>query len=360
MLRPYLPVILSLILLLCASEALAVVELAWSGRRPHRIEEVYNQQGVVYLPIDEVLRTLGMSGDWRSVDHRYVFSTPAGKASLFPGGHYLEIEGRFIPLENPARFIDGRLRIGEDFVVDQLPELVGRPIYFRNLDPVDSELEQSDNPIDQLFALLLKRKSGQKSSSLKVVGIDVGHGGEDVGTIGLKGTKEKDVVLELGRQLEKQLKMQLGLEVYLSRDGDYSLSPEARLKALLQHQPDVLLLLHAQGHFSSAPAGIELFVRPVEEMSARQARDEQSRGSRRLAEEVRTSLEEAGFSVNDIAEAPLLPLGRGDLPTLLIEAGYLTNPDDVAVLTDADAREEFARALLEGLKRFSREPRSRQ
>ncbi|RME38252.1 MAG: hypothetical protein D6794_05665, partial [Deltaproteobacteria bacterium] len=167
--------------------------------------------------MDDVLRALGMSGRWRSVEHRYVFSLPQGKASLFPGGHYLEVEGRFLPLQNPARFIDGRLRIGEDFIVEQLPDLVGRPVYYRNLSPVENGPEPGDNPIDQLFALLLKRKTGQRLSGLKTVGIDIGHGGEDVGTIGLDGVKEKDVVLALGRQLEKQLKMHLGLEVHLSR-----------------------------------------------------------------------------------------------------------------------------------------------
>ncbi|RME39525.1 MAG: hypothetical protein D6794_03705, partial [Deltaproteobacteria bacterium] len=74
-------------------------------------------------------------------------------------------------------------------------------------------------------------------------------------------------------------------------------------------------------------------------------------------EEVRTSLEESGFRVNGIFEMPLRPLGRGDLPTLMIEAGYLTNPDDVVNLTDTDTRKELARAVMEGVKRFSLEQR---
>ncbi len=355
--RLYLPFILLAAVLLPLSDCLAAVELAWSGRRPQRIEEVYNLQGTAYLAMDDVLRALGMSGRWRSVEHRYVFSLPQGKASLFPGGHYLEVEGRFLPLQNPARFIDGRLRIGEDFIVEQLPDLVGRPVYYRNLSPVENGPEPGDNPIDQLFALLLKRKTGQRLSGLKTVGIDIGHGGEDVGTIGLDGVKEKDVVLALGRQLEKQLKMHLGLEVHLSRDNDYSLSPKARLQSLAEHQPDILLLLHAQGHFSPSASGVELYIRPADTLSVSQARDEQSRGSRRLAEEVRASLEESGFQVNGIFEMPLRPLGRGDLPTLMIEAGYLTNPDDVVNLTDADTRKELARAVVEGVKRFSLEQR---
>lgn len=355
--RLFLPFALLLAVLLPLSESLAAVELAWSGRRPHRIEEVYNLQGTAYLAVDDVLAALGMTGRWHSVDHRYVFSTPGGKASFFPGGHYLEVDGRFIPLENPPRFIDGRLRVGEDFIVELLPQLVGRPVYYRNLSPSEAPLEASDNPIDQLFALLLKRKAGQSVSSLKTVGIDIGHGGEDVGTIGLGGIKEKDAVLALGQQLEKQLKMHLGLDIFLSRDSDYSLSPQARLQNLIEHQPDILLLLHAQGHFSPAVSGVELYIRPVDTLSARQARDEQNRGSRRLAEVIRAALEDAGFSVNGIFEVPLLPLGRGDLPSVLIEAGYLTNPGDAANLTDADTRVEFARAVMEGVKRFSLEQR---
>jgi len=350
-----LPVLLAS--LVFADAAQAVVELAWSGSRPHRIGEVYNRDGVPYLALEDVLTALRLRGRWHSVEHRFRFRTPSGVASIFPGGNYLEIDGRFIPLDHPPLFIDGRLRVAEDFVIDQLPELVGRPVYYRNLDPPEELATAGDNPIDQLFALLLRRKQSQSGPGLRAVAIDVGHGGEDPGTIGLQGTKEKDVVLAFARQLEKLLKMRLGIAVYLSRDGDYSLDGRQRLRTVLDREVDLFIVLHAQGHFAAGPHGIELYIRPQEDFSVRDLRQERRGGSRRLAAEVRQSLLDEGFTVSPVRQVGLLPLGRGDLPTLMLELGYLTNPDDLVLLTDPEARQMLAEAVVEGVARFGREQR---
>ncbi|TYO98795.1 N-acetylmuramoyl-L-alanine amidase [Geothermobacter ehrlichii] len=351
-----LPVLLAC--LVSADVAQAAVELAWSGSRPHRIEEVYNRDGVPYLAVEDVLSALRLRGRWHSVEHRFRFRTPSGVASIFPGGNYLEIDGRFIPLDHPPLFIDGRLRVAEDFVIGQLPGLVGRSVYYRNLDPPEQLVVESDNPIDQLFALLLRKKQSKSGPRLRAVAIDVGHGGEDPGTIGLHGTKEKDVALAFARQLEKLLKMRLGVDVYLSRDGDYSLDGQQRLRTVLDRDVDLFILLHAQGHFASGPHGVELYIRPQEEFSARDLRQERRGGSRRLAAEVRQSLLDEGFAVSEVRQAGLLPLGRGDLPTVMLELGYLTNPDDLALLTDPEARQMLAEAVVEGVERFGRDQRS--
>lgn len=330
----------------------AAVELSRAGQPPQTINEVYLQDGIAFLALDDVLPALGLGGSWDSVRHIYTISTPRGKATLLPGGHYLNIGDRFLPLSRPARFIDGRLRIPEDFVTGSLADLLGGQVYYRNLQPPVATKEKG-TPIDRLFSFLLQKKRDNQGPALRGVAIDPGHGGQDPGAIG-GGLKEKDLTLALAKDLEKQLKMHLGIPVYLSRDADYEPSAEQRLKAAAHPDVDVLLQLHVQAALYPTPSGVMLFVRPAEERDGK-ILPAAGGGSMRLARSLEAALRQAGIPVAGVFAAPLLPLGHGDLPTVLVEAGYLSNPADRARLADPAGRQALATALFAGLKDFSQE-----
>jgi len=354
------------LLLLLVQSAWAVVEVARQGDPVMRIEDVYNLDGVPYISLDDVLEYLEVNGRWDSVAHLYYLPTPSGEAVFFPGGRYIRLGERYIPLRYPARFIDGRLRVPETFLVKHLPSLLGEPIVYRNLDPPSVNTARKEGAMDRLFSFLLRRKKSPSGTQLRAVAIDPGHGGEDVGVLGPKGVKEKDVNFSLALRLEKLLKMQLGIPVYLSRDGDYGLTTEQRMKPAMRDDVDALLLLHAQGSFSPQHHGITLLVRSeaselelVEEsgegagLSRMPAESSRPNESRRLAGSLKKSLERAGFSVAGIEESPLFPLGRGDLPTVLVEVGYLSNPEDFAAMRDDQTQERLAQALFKGLKGYA-------
>lgn len=353
-------------LLLVTQPVWAVVEVARLGDPVMRIEDVYNLDGVPYISLDEVLEYLEINGRWDSVAHLYYLPTPSGEAVFFPGGRYIRRGERFIPLQYPARFVDGRLRVPETFLVKHLPSLLGEPIVYRNLDPPSVKTARKEGAMDRLFSFLLRRKKSPSGTQLRAVALDPGHGGEDVGVLGPKGVKEKDVNFSLAMRLEKLLKMQLGIPVYLSRDGDYGLTAEQRLKPAMREDVDALLLLHAQGSFSSQHHGIMLLVRPEEsEQDVAEATAEgaavtpvtvepsRPNESRRLAGSLKKSLQHAGFSVAGIEESPLFPLGRGDLPTVMVEVGYLSNPEDFAAMRDDQSQDRLAQALFKGLKGYA-------
>ena len=359
--------LLVLLILLISLPVSAVVEISRPGDPVLRIEEVYNVDGVPYVALDDVLAYLEIEGRWDSVEHLYHLPTAAGDAVFFPGGRYIRRGERFIPLTYPARFVDGRLRVPESFLTKHLPDLLGEKIAFRNLDPASATVARREGAIDRLFSFLLRRKKSPAGLQLRAVALDPGHGGEDVGVLGPRGVKEKDINFDLAVRLEKLLKMQLGIPVYMSRDGDYGLSHEQRLKSAMQEEVDAFLMLHAQGSFSTQHQGISLLIRPEEseaiitdespvvkaptvtEPLPRELPNE----SRRLAESLMVALKRAGFNVAGIKESPLFPLGRGDLPTVLIETGYLTNPEELAALRDAETEERLAQALFKGLKNFA-------
>lgn len=327
----------------------ALVEIGRPGAVPMTIEDVYLREGTAFISIDHALQALELEGEWDSVAHVYAIGTPHGKALISPGSQFLKLGDNFIPVAHRPRFIDSKLRVSEDFLLRQLAPLLTEPIYYRNHDP-PKPVEQED-PLDQLFAFLLRKKEPVADGSKWVVAIDPGHGGEDSGALGMSGSKEKDVTLAVAQRLEKLLKMHQDAPVIMTRDGDYALDVERRLGIVAEGQADVLLSLHSQAFAGDESAGVNLYIQEQTERDTPEGLLADNT-SLQLAEILQQKLEQAGFRVHGIKELPLYPLGRGDLPRVLIEMGSLTNAVDLATLQDPIRQQDLARALIEGLQAF--------
>lgn len=344
-------ILASMLFLALPLPALATVEIATAGRAPTQIGEVYLRDGVSYLAIDDLLAPLGLKGRWDAVDHVYRINTPAGTAILSPGSHFLRLGDRAIPLEHKPRFIDGRLRVAEEVAALHLARLVQQPVDYRNLNPGEGRTASKAAPLDDLFAFLLQKKTPTGAATLRGVALDPGHGGEDPGVIGKDGSKEKDVVLGQARRLEKLLKMQLGIPVYLSRDGDYTLSSRQRFEVAAKPEVGLLIQFHAQNSYAPDARGVTLFVRPLDEGQTGAIVGEGP--SMVLARRLEAALREEAIPVLGIVRAPLLPLGRGNLPTVLIELGFLSADSDLARLKQDEDQDRVAQALLKGIKQFN-------
>ncbi|AJF05984.1 N-acetylmuramoyl-L-alanine amidase family protein [Geoalkalibacter subterraneus] len=339
---------------LTSSVAQAVVELAPEGQSPKVIDEVYWQDQTFFVAIEDVLAAVDRSGEWDSVKHVYRFDSPRGSVVIAPGSQFVKVDGSYRPLNRKPRFIDNRLRVPEEFVTRHLPDLIRTPIYYRNLTSREEVEEEEPGTLDRLFAMLLRREaSSSNSARLRALALDPGHGGFDTGTIGLDGVQEKEVALATARQLAKITKMRLGVPVYLSRDGDYAVTPAQRLEPALKEEVDALLILHAQASWDVSVDGAALIVRPQEEFEGERI-DAERGDSMRLARHIQQSLEAAGIETSGIYQAALPALGRGNLPTVLVELGYLTNTKDHARLVTDAGRETIAQALYDGLQNFIR------
>jgi N-acetylmuramoyl-L-alanine amidase len=338
----------ALLLLLIPLPVHAAVEIAVGDRTPVVIEEVYLREGVAFLPLDEVLQALELSGSWDSVAHVYRIRTPRGTAMISPGSQYMRLGERYIPLGAPPRFIDGKLRVSEEFLSRHLPGLLNSQLYYRNLQPMASTAAHTTS-LDRFFSFLLRKKQTVAEPVLRGVAIDPGHGGEDSGALGAGGLKEKDVTLEVARRLERLLKMRLDIPVFLTRSGDYAITPLQRVETAARPEVDALLLLHAQASASPQVRGPILFVRPDSSGNGEQ------RDSLRLARHLATALSEAGLGQATIRQATLVPLGRGDLPTVLVELGYLSNSEDHTLLGNTQGWDRYADALFAGLRAFADE-----
>ncbi len=344
-------------LFLTVSPLLAAIDIAPRGKNPLRINDVYQQGGVPYVAIEDAIAAVGLSGNWDSIKHIFRIRSDRGWAEISPASSYMKLNDDYYPLQEKPRFIDGRLRVTDNFILNQLSMLVGSPIYFRNLDPdTDTLVAEEQSSIERLFAFLLNKETKKSGPLIRAVAIDPGHGGLETGVIAGNGFKEKTVNLNVAQKLSKQLKMKLGVPIYLSRDGDYDLTLEQRLEPASKEDVDIWLLLHAEAALSPQPHGVNLFIRPEEAAPAGTAGEGAqavASGSLKLAESLALALREAGIFVNGIYPSSLLSLGRGGLPTVQVELGYLSHPEELKSLQDDDYQERLAEALYQGVRYFA-------
>lgn len=359
--RPFL--LFALCLLSAAALALppaagAAVQVGRAGAPAVIIQDVYQRDGEAFVAIDEVLAALGLRGSWDNVAHLYRIDAPGGAAAISPGSSYLRQGERSVRVAHRPRFIDGKLRVSETFLVEQFAPFLDLPLQVTNLNPAAPPPPES--PLDQLFSLLLRQRPKAADDSQWVVAIDPGHGGQDAGSLGKEGVTEQMVNLAVGQQLQKLLKMRRVAPVVMTRDGDYAVSPQQRLEAVAGGHADVLISLHTQAQFSPQAQGIMLFVPgtgaasvvPEAAPAAPAVAPPAVNASLALADALHSALTAAGFAVALPQERSLLPLGQGDLPRVLVEMGSLNNPAELARLRDPARQQLLAKALYDGLEAF--------
>ena len=335
---------------ICCSSAPAAIELAPRGKEPVYLSDVYIFDGIPFVDVDAALAAVSLRGHWNSIKHVFRIKTARGWAEISPASAFLKFRDNYYPIKTKPRFIDGKLRVSEDFLANQLPLLIDRPVYYRNLDPRPTRNVADESTLDRLFSFLLRKKERVAGPMINGVAIDPGHGGLDNGVIASNGLREKDINLQLARRLSKLLKMRFGVPVYLSRDDDYELTEQQRVAPAAREDVDLWLLLHAQASFRAETQGVVLLIRPEDSASPTQE-DEQS-ASLQLAMELAMALGDAEIPVAGIYHTALLALGSGDLPTVQVETGYLSNPQDLNRLQDPAQQELLAQSLYQGVLNY--------
>lgn len=340
------------VLILCcflvfSTTAFAAVEITVRGQQAAVIEDVYRQQGVSYVALEDILKIVDLAGHWDSVAHTYRIRTSRGWAILTPASGYLRIADTFYPLQDKPVFIDGRLRVSESFIQSQLPQLTGRPVFFRHLQPQQSVVTETQRDgLEALFDRLLRRAERSRGPVIRAIAIDPGHGGLDTGVIAPNGYNEKLLTFEVADRLARLLRMRLGVPVYVSRSGDYDITLDQRLESALRDDVDLWILLHAQSSFSPEVRGIDLLVRDEEEPL------NPSLGSKVLAQHLSATMIKNELVVRGVYSSSRLSLGRGNLPTVQLEIGYLSNPDELLLLRQEDYQNRLVQSVFEGIQSY--------
>ena len=235
---------------------------------------------------------------------------------------------------------------------------------------------------------VVKRVEPVRSDSGRdlVIAIDPGHGGEDPGATGRRGIREKDVVLGISKRLAREIDAEPGMRAALIRSGDYFLPLRARMEKARQAKADFFVSIHADAFRTVEAKGATVYV-----LSEKGASDE---ASRRLAERENASDLVGGVSLKDkdqllakvlldlsqnaalnasttageevikslravtrvrkvrVQQAPFLVLKSPDIPSILIETGYISNPQQESELASASHQTALAKAIHAGIKRY--------
>ena len=212
--------------------------------------------------------------------------------------------------------------------------------------------------------------------------IDPGHGGHDTGTIGPDGLKEKDLVLEVGRRLGKLLETRLGAEVVYTRKNDTFIPLETRTAIANQQRADLFISIHANSsqdpdargvetyylNFTSSPDALEVAAREnaVSEKSIYELQDlvkkialkEKIEESREFASDVQQSLH-SGLAAKSpairnrgVTKAPFIVLIGANMPSILAEISFVSNPTDEHRLETSEYRQRIAESLYRGIAKY--------
>jgi N-acetylmuramoyl-L-alanine amidase len=212
--------------------------------------------------------------------------------------------------------------------------------------------------------------------------IDPGHGGHDTGTIGPEGLQEKDLVLEVGRRLGKLLETRLGAEVVYTRKDDTFIPLETRTAIANQQRADLFISIHANSsqdsaargvetyylNFTSSPEALEVAAREnaVSEKSIYELQDlvkkialkEKIEESREFAGDVQESLHSGlaakspGIRNRGVKKAPFIVLIGANMPSILAEISFVSNPADEHRLETSDYRQRIAESLYRGIAKY--------
>ena len=213
--------------------------------------------------------------------------------------------------------------------------------------------------------------------------IDPGHGGYDTGTVGPSGLMEKDLCLDVALRLGKLIEQKLpGAEVVYTRTDDTFIPLEQRTQIANDAKADMFISIHANSspdhfargvetyylNFSASPGAMEVAsrenalaqenVHDLEDMVQRIARNEKIEESRDLASDIQESLSarlrKSSPSIRDrgVRKAPFVVLIGANMPSVLAEISFISNPTDEALLKKGDNREHVAEGLYRGVEAY--------
>lgn len=219
-----------------------------------------------------------------------------------------------------------------------------------------------------------------------IVAIDAGHGGEDPGAIGAGGTYEKKITLAVAKELAALIDRETGMKAVLIRDGDFFVPLKKRYELAREAKADVFVSIHADAAHARSAKGSSVFVLSNRGASSEFARmiatrenqsdlvggvsiDDKdttlakvlldlSQGATMEASEVVATNVLAGLKgignvhKHDVQRANFVVLRSPDVPSVLVETGFISNPTEEKRLNDPKHRTRIANAVLEGIREY--------
>lgn len=269
----------------------------------------------------------------------------------------------------------------------------GQPAAIANVDTATSSGDGSSSQTLPPSGAVKTFKDVMRGRGMRplIIAIDPGHGGQDPGAIGLTGNREKDVTLAIARELARQVNATPGMKAYLTRDTDVFIPLNNRARLARAAKADMFVSIHADAAENRNAQGSSVYVLSLKGASSQRARwlaDKENSadliGGVRLEQASNTlasvlldltqsghmkASEDAASQVLDglkrvganhkpnIERANFAVLRTSDMPAMLVETAFISNPEEERRLTDPAHQRVLARAVLDGVNTyFTRQP----
>ncbi|MFZ4062895.1 MAG: N-acetylmuramoyl-L-alanine amidase [Polynucleobacter sp.] len=256
---------------------------------------------------------------------------------------------------------------------------------------IKKEKDAPKTPMAQAIPEIKEIPAPAKYKRLITIAIDPGHGGEDPGAIGSMGSKEKNVVLSIAKRLRDKIEGEAYMRPFLTRDGDYFVPLHVRVQKARRVEADLFVSIHADAFIESRAKGASVFVLSQMGASSSMARwmankenasdligginiktqDKQVANlllDMSTTAQIKDSLQVGnsilkqigGFATlhkGKVEQASFAVLKAPDIPSILVETAFISNPQEEARLNDDAYQDRIAEAILKGIKEyFSKNP----
>ena len=246
-------------------------------------------------------------------------------------------------------------------------------------------------PVAQAIPETKEIPASAKYKRLITIAIDAGHGGEDPGAIGSMGSKEKNIVLSIAKRLRDKIETEAYMRPFLTRDGDYFVPLHVRVQKARRVEADLFVSIHADAFIESRAKGASVFVLSQMGASSSMARwmankenasdligginiKTQDKQVANLLLDMSTTAQikdslQIGNSIlkqmgafaplhkGKVEQASFAVLKAPDIPSILVETAFISNPQEEARLNDDGYQDRIAEAILKGIKEyFSKNP----
>jgi N-acetylmuramoyl-L-alanine amidase len=279
---------------------------------------------------------------------------PATTIALELGPSYGSFRTTLVPADSPQ----GPMRLVIDVMTTAPPPLPAQP----------GQRQEAPPPL-----------AGATPPGIRTIVIDPGHGGEENGARGPTGIVEKDVTLSVARRLKALVESKLGLRVLLTREGDETISLDDRAVVANSNKADLFISLHVNAALRKDPKGAEVFYLSTERVTseargsaAQQELPALGGGSREIEiilwemAQTRHLAQSAAFAelieeelssrlkmtARPVQQAPFRVLVGTNMPAVLVEMGFLSNPEEEKQLVSSEYQNVVAQAIFDALVRF--------
>ena len=283
---------------------------------------------------------------------------------------------------------------GHRLVLDIYPTVAPDPLLAlleseaarRPVEPAAKPAEAASRPAEQAGAPEPAAPARGRVARLATIVIDPGHGGEDPGARGRGGSLEKDITLSIAMRLKRLIDQEPGMRALLTRDGDYYLPLSVRVDKARKVKADLFVSVHADAFIKPHARGSSVFA-----LSEKRATSEAARWLAKKENEAdliggvnldvkdkylaRTLLDlSQTATINDslklgshvlselgeintlhkprVEQASFAVLKSPDVPSILVETAFISNPDEERRLNDEAYQDKMARAIMNGIKRY--------